>query len=103
LDEDQRRLNFEQIAIDHQAMIDDLENERLTVIANAAQRDRDQRRRREDQQNQHPLYTGFEIAYLPEVHEERYENLCPICHVEFVRNELLFLTDCQHLFHSNCW
>jgi hypothetical protein len=51
LDAEQRRINIDQIDIDHQLFLANQEEQRLTVIANAEQRDRDIRRRREDQAN----------------------------------------------------
>lgn len=60
-------------------------------------------RRIPDRQIPHEALPGYMINYQPPVHSVRYNDRCSVCTNMFDDNQSLFLTNCEHLFHEDCF
>jgi hypothetical protein len=57
----------------------------------------------EDLEIPHHIYPGFSLEFSLNPHVDRYEEACPICIVKFNHYEILYLTPCLHIFHTECF
>jgi hypothetical protein len=56
----------------------------------------------EDCHTAHPQFRGYHLMWSPEPHIERYTPYCVICGADFQYIEMILLTGCKHVFHTNC-
>jgi hypothetical protein len=57
----------------------------------------------DDCYEEHREFNGFQMFFSPNPHKERYGETCVICIENFTRTDDLLLTECAHLFHTECF